>query len=364
MKDKIDTLIRQAATFRKQRQYSESLRLLEEAGALARTHRTMEGKVRLEQGIVHLMSGDQQGAARLIRDALKKDPSQASAAEKVAEFARGKGYGELSSLIAGLVESIRENLRARAAAVAAASPQVPDSPSPPPPPVAMRGEPSQQSNQSQSGTCPFCQAGIDPSASKCRFCGEWLGTAPAGLSRAAPIGSRACPECGTIVPANAVLCTGCGLNLRRHGLHKPLLDGSQDLARIVTGIGFLLSVGGCFAPFVQVPILGSLSLFLNGRGDGVFIVILAIAGVICVAVNKPTPALVVSIVSLGIAVWKVFVVLKGMPDAAGGSHEDGGEAFGKVLAASIGLSWGAFVLVLGCVVAVVGSGLMVTRAKR
>lgn len=64
-----------------------------------------------------------------------------------------------------------------------------------------------------------------------------------------------------------------GVHLHQH-LHQ---DFSIDFnAPLIMGfIGLLLVIGGCFAPFVHVPILGSYSMFLDGRGDGVGVAILS-----------------------------------------------------------------------------------------
>ena len=53
--------------------------------------------------------------------------------------------------------------------------------------------------------------------------------------------------------------------------------------------GFIASAGlllGAFLPIVQIPFFGTLNYFLNGRGDGVFIVILAAACAVLVVFEQ------------------------------------------------------------------------------
>jgi hypothetical protein len=43
---------------------------------------------------------------------------------------------------------------------------------------------------------------------------------------------------------------------------------------------------GIFAPFISVPVIGSMNYFQNGRGDGVFILILAVIAAILTATKR------------------------------------------------------------------------------
>lgn len=73
----------------------------------------------------------------------------------------------------------------------------------------------------------------------------------------------------------------------RRGAAPPVPNGVNGLL-VAQGLGLLgacLLIAGAFAPFVSVPIVGGVTLFQNGEGDGVFIVGLALVGIVAAAMR-------------------------------------------------------------------------------
>ena len=62
-------------------------------------------------------------------------------------------------------------------------------------------------------------------------------------------------------------------HLRKHTHQDFILSFNAPL--VMGFIGLLLVIGANFAPFIHLPILGSYSLFLDGRGDGIGVVVLS-----------------------------------------------------------------------------------------
>ncbi len=65
-------------------------------------------------------------------------------------------------------------------------------------------------------------------------------------------------------------------------------------------IGAALLIGGVFAPVVHIPLVGQLDYFQNGRGDGVFVLILGLLSLLFVVTQNFRVLWVTSLASLGI----------------------------------------------------------------
>jgi len=81
-----------------------------------------------------------------------------------------------------------------------------------------------------------------------------------------------CPFCAEEILAQARKCRHCGEFL---GEKK---DEKELLRRLLAVVGSLLLVVAPFAPFISAPIFGRITLFQQGKGDGVILLIVALVG--------------------------------------------------------------------------------------
>lgn len=77
---------------------------------------------------------------------------------------------------------------------------------------------------------------------------------------------------------------------------------------VVVLAGAVLVVLGCFAPLVQVPVIGSVNYFANGHGDGIFAIGLAVIAAVLALAGKPRWAIAPGILQLALITF-TFVTL-------------------------------------------------------
>jgi hypothetical protein len=85
-------------------------------------------------------------------------------------------------------------------------------------------------------------------------------------------GSKKCPFCAEQIFLDAKKCRFCGEFLEE----KPGKKDRELIHRILSMTGSLLLVIAPFAPFVSAPILGRITLFQQGKGDGVVLLVIAL----------------------------------------------------------------------------------------
>ena len=121
----------------------------------------------------------------------------------------------------------------------------------------------------------------------------------------------------------------------------------QVLALVGSGVLAL----GVFVPIISVPISGSINYFMNGRGDGTFILILAAVSLVLTLQHKYEWLLTTGVVSLA-QLLVTFVRLQNGLSAmtAELNSKLAGNPFRglvDVAAGSVQLQWGWMVLVIG-----------------
>lgn len=90
-------------------------------------------------------------------------------------------------------------------------------------------------------------------------------------------GTKQCPFCAEDILAAARKCRHCGEFLDNS--HNP----KESFQKIAAVVGSLLLLVAPFAPFISAPIFGRITLFQQGKGDGVVLMAVAlIAGIFSV----------------------------------------------------------------------------------
>ena len=93
-----------------------------------------------------------------------------------------------------------------------------------------------------------------------------------------------CPWCGQELVAEATMvgdvvdCPVCGKRVRIDPPSAPDEAPARDTrVNLLCGVlGSLILVVGVFLPIVRIPVAGTINLFRNGEGDGVYILALAL----------------------------------------------------------------------------------------
>ena len=139
-----------------------------------------------------------------------------------------------------------------------------------------------------------------------------------------------------------------------HAEHKPESSQPNTVANQVLGlIGSAMLLLGVFMPIISVPIFGSINYFRNGEGDGVFVLVLGLASILLVLLNKYQWLFLTGIGALGVMAFTFVNVYSKLAEAKSSASRDlAGNPFKGLADAaieSIQFEWGWGVLVLGAI---------------
>lgn len=122
-------------------------------------------------------------------------------------------------------------------------------------------------------------------------------------------------------------------------------------AQVFALIGSALLVLGVFAPIVSVPLMGNLTYFQNGEGDGVIILMLAVVSAILAFDRKFRFIWYTALGSAAVLIFTFVTFKMKMADMAKDMRADlAGNPFsglGELALQSIQLQWGWALLILG-----------------
>jgi hypothetical protein len=173
--------------------------------------------------------------------------------------------------------------------------------------------------------------------------------------------SIVCPTCDTKYPA--AYNDSAGRPRQRRGAS----DGWQ-LWQTVALVGAVAVGVGVFLPLVRAPIVGNLSYFGNGFGEGVLLILLMGLAIVFILMARPRLVYIPGGLSAVLLVWFLLKfnaivadLRRGIPSDDLGIFEefadelDGFQQFAEALAASVGVEWGFGVLALGTLVLLIGA---------
>ncbi len=130
---------------------------------------------------------------------------------------------------------------------------------------------------------------------------------------------------------------------------------------------FVLTIG-VFAPLVSMPFMGSLNYFKNGRGDGVFVLVLAGLSLIAALCRRYGWLWLTGLGSLGMLTFTFFNFQDGMSEMKAKMARDleGNpfRGFGDLAVESIQMQWGWAVLLAGGIMLLIAAGMKENREHR
>jgi hypothetical protein len=215
--------------------------------------------------------------------------------------------------------------------------------------------------------CRECTAEVSTEAVTCPRCGV---PDPARDHDKVP-----CYYCRKPVDATSTVCPACDTKypaaysrpnwLRRK--RRAASDGWQ-LWQTIALVGAVAVGLGVFLPLVRAPIVGSLSYFGNGFGEGVILLLLMGLAIVFILMARPRLVYIPGGLSAVLLVWFLLRfnsivgdLRRGIPPDDIGVFEEFADEldlfqeFADTLAASFGLQWGFGVLALGTLVLLIGA---------
>lgn len=166
--------------------------------------------------------------------------------------------------------------------------------------------------------------------------------------------------------------------LQRLSTAKPKKAKKTDLAEAATSFDFsdkkkMIAIGasavmllGTLAPIVKLPIVGSINYVAGGRGDGVIIVVIALASAFFAATNKYKQLRYTGCTALTLMFFTLINFAGKMNEAHASLKELEGNPFAGLAHAaigSVGLEWGWILLLSGALTIIASSSLMVNNGQ-
>ena len=116
--------------------------------------------------------------------------------------------------------------------------------------------------------------------------------------------------------------------------------------------GAALLIIGTFLPLVTMPIVGSLNYFLNGKGDGIYVVGYGLLAILFTLIKRYKLLWIPALLAIAQLTFALINFNQKLADATAMLE---GNIFGQGLAASVHLDWAWIVLYAGAALLVVAA---------
>lgn len=126
--------------------------------------------------------------------------------------------------------------------------------------------------------------------------------------------------------------------------------------------GCILLMVGIFAPLIRIPIVGSVNYFQNGKGDGVFILILAIISLALLIIGRFKWLWITGFASLGLISFTLIFLVRLISELESTLQEDLSDnlfsGLASLLMESVQIEWGWLLLVGGAILVLAAAALL------
>ena len=109
----------------------------------------------------------------------------------------------------------------------------------------------------------------------------------------------------------------------------------MESKQLIGLIGSIVLFVGVFTPIVSVPIMGNFNYFQNGKGDGVYVLILAVISLILVLIKKYKGLWITGLGSFGIIAYTFIKLQIKLSEAKADIHSEFAEKSSRNLANSL-----------------------------
>ena len=158
--------------------------------------------------------------------------------------------------------------------------------------------------------------------------------------------------CGKSISKNAVSCPHCGEPLS-YKADNPLSSKDNKESMIGFGGATLLMIGA-FLPAINIPIRGSISYLHNGRGDGMFLILIALLAFYYVYKKKPRSLMLSGGFSLMIISYGFVQVLFRVAEI----QKDTGSSIGQAILGGVSVGSAFGVTAVGSILIIISSFMM------
>lgn len=162
-----------------------------------------------------------------------------------------------------------------------------------------------------------------------------------------------CKQCGSEIKDNMDFCPNCGAAVAKEAGAAAKKGFSVDMLKFEKGRSSIIALVSCavmfimvFLPYVKISFWGMTETQALIKGDGIFFIIIAIAGVITGLMGKEKPMIIVGAIACVLALFEIFNFSNSMKDVAAYGLEDivkRGIGFYLMILSSIGLLAAPFV---------------------
>ncbi|MDU2064367.1 MAG: hypothetical protein E6713_05945 [Sporomusaceae bacterium] len=141
----------------------------------------------------------------------------------------------------------------------------------------------------------------------------------------------------------------------------------MPIKQIVGLLGSIMLIVGTFSPIVKIPIVGEVTYFQNGQGDGVIVLGLGIISLILVFVRYYNPLIATGLISFGMVAFTFFNFQNKVKEIQNQmSQQLRGNPFkgiAETMINSVQIEWGFALVIIGAIFLIVAPFLSDSNGK-